>query len=88
MVATPVLGSLLVSMGHESEVGVAGGGVTVPKEISVLSSFCLLQQMEKPGLSMAPLSSVEQTQMPAKRWVLKRVREWLEEGHSWRVALQ
>lgn len=29
---------------------------------------------------MAPLSSVEQTQMPAKRWVLKRVREWLEEG--------
>lgn len=37
--ATPVLGSLLVSMGRENEAGVTGGGVTVPKEVSVLSSF-------------------------------------------------
>lgn len=35
------------------------------------SLLSLLQQMEKPGLSMAPLSSVEQTQTPAKRWVLQ-----------------
>lgn len=53
-----------------------GRGLQAAEEVRVLSSSSsLLQQMERPEPSMAPLSSVEQTQIPAKRWVLAGTRE-------------